>query len=277
MLEVAKGWIRKCIKDHPDCPGELPEVLPWYPDRLIDLGDMVESVGHRLVRDDPPHIAMDPERRRKENDTKDSEYVRLVTKDKGPAKLKGHYVTLSHCWGGASFTKLTERNLEDFKKAISLKDLPKTFEDAIRFARRLGDKPGQVRYIWIDSLCIIQAHEPSKAQVSDWLEQSAQMHKIYRNSYCNISATAATDSKKGLFAKRKPHLLWEDEINLNTEEIPGYDPSELIQRCKILDLSFWERNVDDAPVNRRAWVLQERLMAPRVLHFCKDQVSLFPY
>jgi hypothetical protein len=233
---------------------------------------MVEGLGHRLVRDDPPHIADAPERARQKDDTKDSEYVRLVSKDEEPG-MRGLYVTLSHCWGGASFTKLTEEKIDDFKKAINLKDLPKTFEDAIRFARRLGDKPGQVRYIWIDSLCIIQADKPSKVQMADWLEQSAQMHEIYKNSYCNISATAATDSKKGLFATREPHLLWEDEINLNTEEIPGYTTSELIQRCKILDLAFWERNVDDAPVNRRAWVLQERLMAPRVLHFCKDQIA----
>jgi hypothetical protein len=31
--------------------------------------------------------------------------------------------------------------------------------------------------------------------------------------------------------------------------------------------------VDQAPVNRRAWVLQERLIAPRVLHFCHDQIA----
>lgn len=31
--------------------------------------------------------------------------------------------------------------------------------------------------------------------------------------------------------------------------------------------------MDQAPVNRRAWVLQERLIAPRVLHFCHDQLA----
>ncbi|KAK7942729.1 HET-domain-containing protein [Apiospora aurea] len=31
--------------------------------------------------------------------------------------------------------------------------------------------------------------------------------------------------------------------------------------------------VNAAPVNTRGWVLQERLMAPRVLHFCKDQIA----
>lgn len=46
-----------------------------------------------------------------------------------------------------------------------------------------------------------------------------------------------------------------------------------LRRCILLDVSHWTENVDNAPVNRRGWVLQERLMAPRVLHFCKDQIA----
>jgi hypothetical protein len=121
------------------------------------------------------------------------------------------------------------------------------------------------------------------------------MYNIYRNSFCNLSATAAADSEKGLFFQREPRELWEDDVNLNVEGIPGKaqpwqdlpDPLSLsvgaihgetekqrIERCRILDVSFWERHVDDAPVNRRGWVLQERLMAPRVLHFCHS--TAFP-
>lgn len=36
---------------------------------------------------------------------------------------------------------------------------------------------------------------------------------------------------------------------------------------------MWESLVDQAPVNKRGWVLQERLLAPRVLHFCKGQIA----
>jgi hypothetical protein len=53
---------------------------------------------------------------------------------------------------------------------------------------------------------------------------------------------------------------------------PDLEPNTL-RRCTILDISFWADRVDNAPVNRRAWVLQERLMAPRVLHFCRDRVA----
>jgi hypothetical protein len=46
-----------------------------------------------------------------------------------------------------------------------------------------------------------------------------------------------------------------------------------IRRCNILDASFWAREVDTSHMNQRGWVLQERLLAPRVLHFCQGQVA----
>jgi hypothetical protein len=223
--------------------------------------------------------------------------------ENGPRKDR-FYVTLSHCWGKAKFMTLTEDKFARFHGGIQIDTLPRTFRDAISFARRLSR---QVRYIWIDSLCIIQGNSP--AQYEDWLRESSQMFQIYRNSYCNLSATAAADSEKDLFFKREPRELWEDDINLNVEGIPGkgqpwrqelnvnVGDSEILQicadeilsrsvgaihgetteqrieRCRILDVSFWERHVDDTPVNRRGWVLQERLMAPRVLHFCQDQIA----
>ena len=90
------------------------------------------------------------------------------------------------------------------------------------FALRLG-----IRYIWIDSLCIKQGH------AQDWLHESANMHKVYSNSFCNFSATAARDSRDGLFFDRKVHPLWEAEVNLDTEGIPGSGGSRPIQTVQL--------------------------------------------
>jgi hypothetical protein len=166
-------------------------------------------------------------------------------------------------------------NQSEFFRGIKVNRLPKTFRDAIYFARRLNSR---VQYIWIDSLCIVQDDK------QDWARESVQMYQIYRNSYCNISATGAVNNDEGLFFDRNPEYLWEDQINLNTEGIPKLRSSNSetgrnfglgldIRRCNILDASFWAREVDTAHINQRGWVLQERLLAPRVLHFCQGQVA----
>lgn len=68
-------------------------------------------------------------------------------------------------------------------------------------------------------------------------------------------------------------MLAEEPVGRVVGAMNGETEKQRIERCRILDVSFWERHVDDAPVNRRGWVLQERLMAPRVLHFCSDQIA----
>jgi len=55
--------------------------------------------------------------------------------------------------------------------------LPPAFRDAIDIARRLD-----VRYLWIDSLCIIQDDQ------LDWQTESARMSTIYQQALLTISA-----------------------------------------------------------------------------------------
>ncbi|KAF1974359.1 hypothetical protein BU23DRAFT_461996, partial [Bimuria novae-zelandiae CBS 107.79] len=106
------------------------------------------------------------------------------------------YVTLSHCWGPPKMAekqiKLRSSNIEDFKRGLSLDDLPKTFRQAMEFAAKIP----KVGYIWIDSLCIKQG------DVEDWLKESAAMGQVYSYTFLNISATAGTDSTFGLFSRR---------------------------------------------------------------------------
>ncbi|CZR58181.1 uncharacterized protein PAC_08072 [Phialocephala subalpina] len=232
---LAETWIDTCISEHTKCGGARSSIIgkPWYPTRLIELGKWGD--------------------------------VKLVsTRGRAPdeSQIEGYYVTLSHRWGKAKFKCLAKDNLSEFQRGISLESLPRTFRDAIRFSRGLY----KVQYIWIDSLCIMQGDK------EDWINESAEMYKVYNNSYCNLSATAAEDSEQGLFLDRKSH--WECEFNLNVSSIPGRIVSDpLVEPCRVQDVMFWERDVDNAPVNTRGWVLQERLMAPRVLHFCRDQVA----
>jgi hypothetical protein len=147
---------------------------------------------------------------------------------------------------------LTSRNLATLKHQISISDLPLTFKQAFEVTRRLG-----IRYIWIDSLCIFQD------STEDWLHEAALMHKVYSHSYCTIAAAASADSTQGLFRRRKPHFLYPCEI-----EIPWLGKT----KYQLVDFDFWASQIQDQPLHRRGWVVQERLLAPRVLHFSSQQL-----
>ncbi|ORX99625.1 heterokaryon incompatibility, partial [Clohesyomyces aquaticus] len=93
------------------------------------------------------------------------------------------YATLSHCWGlHPSFLTLEASNLNSFEKGIPVQSLAQNFHNAIEVCKRL-----ELRYLWIDGLCILQSGVGSE---DDWLCHVTEMRTIYRNSYINISATA---------------------------------------------------------------------------------------
>jgi hypothetical protein len=91
--------------------------------------------------------------------------VQLVDND-GSSK---HYITLSYCWGKSRTFTTTSRSLRLRKARIHFESLPRTFKDAVQIAREL-----EVRFLWIDALCIIQDDQ------LDWQRESAKMGAIYR-------------------------------------------------------------------------------------------------
>ena len=150
--------------------------------------------------------------------------------------------------------RLLQSNITDFKERIPTEQLEKTFTEAIDVARTLG-----VHYLWVDSLCIIQDSE-------DWQKEAGLMWEVYSNSYLNLSATASSNSREGLFRARnslttQPCIVkvCQGHSSLAADTYYCYNETE------------WERYVNKAPVNTRAWVVQERLLSPRVLHFSEDQ------
>ncbi len=61
------------------------------------------------------------------------------------------YAALSYVWGGDQPGKTTTLNIKAHFEGIALRDLPTTLRDAVQVTREIG-----LRYIWIDSLCIVQ-------------------------------------------------------------------------------------------------------------------------
>lgn len=184
------------------------------------------------------------------------------------------YATLSHCWGLKEFLRTLSTNILSFKQCIPFEDLPQTFKDAISVARELG-----IHYIWIDSLCIIQDSQ------ADWRHESALMASVYSNSYFNIAATASDDSSKTFFSAR--------DVGCHSVSIrgPSLDDSQPDDRSSVMVrsspnlvhrlFSTPSQNTNSTPWNMlgaqllsRAWVFQERHLAPRTLHFHRSELVL---
>jgi len=134
---------------------------------------------------------------------------------------------------------------------ISVEDLPHTFRDAIRVTREL-DK----RYLWIDSLCIIQG------EGGDWETESKKMEAVFKGTYCTIAATSAEDSNKGFLNRRL------EEEDSQYVMVPNSSQGK-IYVCTLID--DFPGDVEEGFLNKRAWVLQEQALSRRTIHFTKRQ------
>lgn len=162
-------------------------------------------------------------------------------------KDKGKYVASSHCWGQSKANfKTTKANLQQHLTSIPVVSLPQTLLDAIVATRDLG-----FRYIWIDSLCIIQDME------ADWQQECAKMNSIYENAALTIAAAGASGPEHGFLRFR--------DYSLSSVLLPGTEPVVLsaYDHYRANDPS----EMPESKLNTRAWVLQERLLSPRLLTF----------
>ncbi|KAH8648307.1 heterokaryon incompatibility protein-domain-containing protein, partial [Tricladium varicosporioides] len=171
------------------------------------------------------------------------------------------YCALSHCWGSSQPLRTTKATLHEGESGIAWHLLPQTFQDAMIVTRRLS-----IRYLWIDSLCIIQDDE------LDWQRESTRMAFIYGNAYLVISATHAAQGSTGCFSERLPQMLCYIHKTSNNDEIPIYvEPASEIH-SSFESLSIHSKLSPQLPLLSRSWCFQERLLATRVLHFAGDDL-----
>jgi len=169
------------------------------------------------------------------------------------------YMTLSHCWGRCDTLKLTKDNIERLKGGVPFADLPKTFSDAMITTKTLG-----FRFLWIDSLCIIQDSR------EDWVRESLLMAEVYANSACNICALDSADDAAGFLHPRDARSLEPFVVagELHKKRIPF-----LVTGSVTVPGGGSQFGDDNGILCTRAWVLQEQLLAPRCLIFSNKQTS----
>ncbi|KAF4962423.1 hypothetical protein FSARC_9495 [Fusarium sarcochroum] len=189
------------------------------------------------------------------------------------------YATLSHCWGTTNSTtvKLLKNNCHKLTTTgIAISHLNSTFGDAVDFTRRLG-----VKYIWIDSLCIIQD------DADDWLHESSRMAGIYANSYIGLFAGHAQDGTGGLYGERFDPKLFHENCKVTVKDDTGRERIMSIERRNMIghDITFLIQTgrqipTIDArdlpgtkqPLYRRGWVFQELHLSPRAVLFNSQEL-----
>ncbi|KAL2021718.1 hypothetical protein VTK56DRAFT_6661 [Thermocarpiscus australiensis] len=164
------------------------------------------------------------------------------------------YATLSHCWGKVVPFRLVQDNHSALRRDIPTSKLSKTFQHAIEITRELG-----LRYLWIDSLCIIQD------SVSDWESEAAKMGDVYGDSFLTIMAASAADGSVGCFFDRDPLTVSMFKVLMGPssgrQKPYGCIPGKLYQDC-----------VTVSHLAKRAWCLQERYLSHRKIFFSDKQL-----
>lgn len=126
---------------------------------------------------------------------------------------------------------------------------PRTIMDAIQLVKCIG-----MRYLWVDSLCIVQNNDDDKRQ------QITFMDSIYISAELLIVAAAGSDANAGLPGTGSTARSVSQTIRKITRaQFITAQPS--VQQ--VLDRSVW---------NRRGWTFQETVLSRRALVFSESLV-----
>ena len=216
--------MRNCIDNHSDCASS--ETLSELPTQVLDVRAVDGTEDVRL------HI--------------------------GDHEL-GEYACLSYCWGGASQpSKLSRDTLSSFRQQISLRYLPQSIQDAVITVRGL-----ELRYLWVDSLCIIQD------SIEDKMQEIAKMSQIYSNATLTISAANGHTADSGFLAKRDQKWC---SINKSWVSLPLRCRNGGIGSIFLVVCGDGPANDRRDPLHTRSWTLQEHVLSPRVLEYGPDQM-----
>ncbi|KAI8656189.1 HET domain-containing protein [Fusarium keratoplasticum] len=215
-LNLAQSWIKDCEMTHGQCGSGRDVSLPK---RCLDL---------------------------KPTSIPDGSAIQLVETHGST----GTYACLSHCWGKDKLITTTSQTIASHLSGIPLAILPKTFGDAVTLTRNLG-----LRYLWIDSLCIIQDSR------EDWQIEFSKMADIYHNSFLTIAAISSPDSRGGCFC---PEKLSDACFRIQAD---GLDTLIAARYCNgegaVADIQTF---MEAFPALTRAWIYQERMLSRRILY-----------
>jgi hypothetical protein len=164
------------------------------------------------------------------------------------------WTALSYCWGGPQHHALQRKNLEEYSLPGSLVDeiLPQGIIDAMAITQALDE-----RYIWIDSLCILQDDDKDK------LDVIAAMGTIYALAVLTIINAANEKVAQGMPGVNIPRRM---------QQIHRLKDFWLVEALDIPCSSGSRGYLHGTAWNSRGWTFQEGLLSRRCLIISTDQV-----
>ncbi|KAM3510249.1 hypothetical protein MY11210_005971 [Beauveria gryllotalpidicola] len=213
-LSLIRRWIDQCDKCHQfTCSAKFREsLLPKAKLSLVDVEDLCIVTPNEPVR----------------------------------------YAALSYVWGDDVLPMAKKANMTSLRlPGAFLKggylELPATIHDAVRVCANIG-----IRYLWVDSMCIVQDDLESK------MEQIKAMSLIFANAYLTIVALTSESAHSGL-----PRV---SQSNSSSDlspfiHLPGQTLIKASQGAHGLPPVFHA----GTPWTKRAWTLQETVLSKRLL------------
>ncbi|KAI9148350.1 hypothetical protein HJFPF1_12181 [Paramyrothecium foliicola] len=231
----------------------------YFPSRIVDLGtaeeqqECLSSGNHASPR------------------------LKLISlRDGEPCMLPNNepwiaYAALSHRWGESTKACVTtQANLAARLEGFEFSQLCQTFKDAIMVTREMG-----IRYIWIDSLCIVQDSK------EDWENESQIMGDVYLHAIVTLAAHSFGEANAHGYLQGNSSdidggagfldgaLAAEGELpvllgHLDEAQGPTY---VYAQRRRMFEV-----DISNSQLSSRGWILQERLLSPRLVHFFHSQL-----
>ncbi|KAH8895808.1 hypothetical protein GQ53DRAFT_792351 [Thozetella sp. PMI_491] len=211
-FEILNQWLSNCDSEHRESTCKLSmrglstnSASKRLPTRLIDVGEIGDPT------------------------------IRLWETS---ADDVGEWMALSYQWGAGPHFFTNRGNLAQHISGMEYATLPPTFKDAVVVTRAL-----KRRYLWIDSICIIQGKDDDFNDEAKWMEE------VYSGAYCVLAASRAAGHYSGFLQARNAR----DYVTLRrkTQEAPFYF-------CEMID--DFDRHV-----------LQEHALARRTIFFTEHQ------
>jgi hypothetical protein len=263
---MLREWVANCGSEHQKCRQHPTETSKCENERRTNIPTRLIDVGS--IKDCPPRS-------------------RLVNTNGIPKR----YVALSHRWAQTRTLETTADNIASLRIELPEKNISPTFRDAIEVTRQLG-----FRYLWLDSLCIIQG------DAEDWKRESHIMGSIFAGASVTIAAVDSVDEDgidRGMLLRRLDPLevtislpfdreplaalskkvfgvvdkvyIWKCKWLATKESTPDsiYEQNTITLRPRITSLGW---NMKRSRWYNRGWVLQERLLARRIIYFNKKKI-----